>query len=78
MQSFDMLRKCATRRRFDTPWNGVAKISEGYAMFCLAKEMPYSAKELYRLELQCSCMVSQWIGGAERCEGNAKNRKGTA
>lgn len=34
-------------------------------MFCLAKEMPYSAKELYRLELQ-------WHGKAEPGRGKAK------
>jgi hypothetical protein len=58
--------------------NGVAKISKGYAMFCLAKEMPYSAKELYRLELQWNCMVPQWIGKAGRGRGTAENSSGTA
>lgn len=47
-------------------------------MFCLAKEMPYSAKELHRLELQWSCMAPQWIGKAGRGRGKAKNSSGTA
>lgn len=65
----DMNGKGVDQRRGAMEWSSQDK--QRICNVLSAKEMPYSAKELYRLELQ-------WLGKAGRGRGKAENSSGTA